>query len=94
MQKLSFVTDEGENIDFFIIDETRVNGVNYLLVCDDEAVEDEAVEEKEQEVDVYILKDISKAEDSEAVYEFVEDEEELNAVGKIFDELMDDVDIK
>ena len=37
-----------------------------------------------------ILKDTSKAEDTEAVYEFVEDDEELNLVGKVFEELMDD----
>lgn len=81
MEKLTFVTEDNENVEFNIIEETRINGVNYLLVSESE---DDA------EAEAYILKDTSKAEDTEAVYEFVEDDEELNLVGKVFEELMDD----
>ena len=42
----------------------------------------------------YILKDTSKAEDTEAVYEFVESEEELDAVSRIFAELLEDMDLE
>ena len=38
----------------------------------------------------YILKDTSAAEDEEAVYEFVEDDTEFDAISRIFAELMDD----
>ena len=70
-----------------IIEETRVNGINYLLVTESEDEEDE-------EAEAYILKDTSKAEDTEAVYEFVESEEELDAVSRIFAELLEDMDLE
>ena len=72
MEKLTFVTEDQESVDFYIIEETRVNGINYLLVTESEDEEDE-------EAEAYILKDTSKAEDTEAVYEFVESEEELRS---------------
>lgn len=34
MEKLTFVTDDNENVELYIIEETRANGVNYLLVTD------------------------------------------------------------
>ena len=76
-----------ESVDFYIIEETRVNGINYLLVTESEDEEDE-------EAEAYILKDTSKAEDTEAVYEFVESEEELDAVSRIFAELLEDMDLE
>ena len=87
MEKLTFVTEDQESVDFYIIEETRVNGINYLLVTESEDEEDE-------EAEAYILKDTSKAEDTEAVYEFVESEEELDAVSRIFAELLEDLDLE
>ena len=87
LEKLTFVTEDQESVDFYIIEETRVNGINYLLVTESEDEEDE-------EAEAYILKDTSKAEDTEAVYEFVESEEELDAVSRIFAELLEDMDLE
>lgn len=87
MEKLTFVTEDQESVEFYIIEETRVNGINYLLVTESEDEEDE-------EAEAYILKDTSKAEDTEAVYEFVESEEELDAVSRIFAELLEDMDLE
>lgn len=87
MEKLTFVTEDQESVDFYIIEETIVNGINYLLVTESEDEEDE-------EAEAYILKDTSKAEDTEAVYEFVESEEELDAVSRIFAELLEDMDLE
>ena len=87
MEKFTFVTEDQESVDFYIIEETRVNGINYLLVTESEDEEDE-------EAEAYILKDTSKAEDTEAVYEFVESEEELDAVSRIFAELLEDMDLE
>ena len=67
--------DDGSSEEFYVVDETRVNDVNYLLVCT----------EPEGDSDAYILKDISPSEDEEAIYEFVEDETELKAVADIFE---------
>ena len=82
-EQIGFETDEGEVL-FYVIEETRVNGTNYLLVTDSE----------EEEADAYILKDTSSPEDREAVYEMVEDEEILSALQKVFRELLDDTDIE
>ena len=43
---------------------------------------------------MYILKDVSKAEDSDAVYEFVENDDEMDYLFKIFTELMEDMEVE
>ncbi len=48
----------------------------------------------DEEGDCYILKDMSGADESDALYEFVEDEDELEGLMKIFAELLDDVDLE
>jgi hypothetical protein len=84
-EKITLVTDDGESVDFYVLEETRVNGMDYLMVTDSE--------EDDEEGDCYILKDISGSEDSEAVYEFVENDDELDYLFKIFTELMSDMDV-
>ena len=51
-------------------------------------------ESEEDEAEAYLLKDLSEDGEAEARYEFVEDEEELEAVSKVFAELLDDVDLE
>ena len=46
------------------------------------------------EGECYILKDRSKAEEEEAVYEFVEDDDELDYLYRIFTELTEDMDVE
>ena len=87
MEKLTFTTDDNEQLEFFILEETRINGINYILVSESE-------DETEEETEVYILKDTSEAENNEAVYEFVEEHDELEYVSKIFTELLDDVGVE
>lgn len=87
MEKLNFVTEENENVSFYVIEETRVNGMNYLLVTD-------SGDEEEDEASAYILKDTSDEQEAEAVYEFVDDDLEFESISKIFAELLDDVDLK
>ena len=65
------------------MEETKLNDVNYLLVC----------ESLEKETEAFILKDTSSPEDEEAVYIFVEDDTELEAVADIFAELLEDEDL-
>lgn len=76
-----FVTEDGENIEFNIIDETKLNGISYILVTDSP---------EEESGDCYIMKDISAEDDEEANYIFVEDDNELNAVFEIFEKIMDE----
>ena len=42
----------------------------------------------------YILKDVSKDTDPEACYEMLEDEDELQAVYKVFEQMLEDVDFE
>ncbi len=84
MEKLIFITpDTQEEVQFYIIEQTRINGMNYLLVT----------ESDEEETEAYILKDTSKTEESDSIYEMVEDEE-LEAISKVFSELLEDIDLE
>ena len=75
MEKLEFIDENGEKTQFYVIEETRINGINYLLVSESD--------NEDEEAEAYILKDTSDAASEEAVYE-------LEVVGKVFSELMDD----
>ncbi len=86
-EKITFTVEEtGEEVELFVVEETRVSGVNYLLVTDSA--------DEEEEGEAYILKDVSDEADTDAIYEMVEDEQELNAVSKIFEELLDDITLE
>ena len=50
--------------------------------------------EGEDEETAYILKDLSEDTDTEANYEILEDDDEIGYVSKIFEELLEDVDIE
>lgn len=85
MNKIEFTLDDTEEVvEFFIIEETKINGESYLLVADSE----------EDDAECLILKDNAEMEDSDSVYEIVEDEIELDAVLRIFEGLLDDIDIE
>lgn len=81
---ITLETEEGESLDFYVLEQTKINGISYLLVTDTE----------DEDGECYILKDRSKAEDQEAVYEFVEDDSEIDNLFGIFRELMEDMDVE
>lgn len=83
MEKITFTPQEGGAVEFYVLEQTMIGGVNYLLVTDS----------GEGDGDALILRDISAPEDVEAVYEIVEDDETLNAVAAVFEKIVDDVDI-
>ena len=82
-EKILFETDEGQEA-YFVIEQTKLNGQVYLLVSDTEDEDGECM----------ILKDISGDGDEQAVYVFVEDDTELEALSRIFEELLEDVEIQ
>ena len=82
-ENIIFENEEGEEASFFVIEQTMLAGVNYLLVAESE----------EDEADAYILREIEE-EDGQTVYEMVEEEEELDALSKIFSELLEDVEFE
>lgn len=85
-EKITLQTEDGEFVDFYVLEETRINGMNYLMVTDSE--------DDEEDGECYILKDVSKAEDSDVVYEFVENDDELDYLYRIFTELMEDMEVE
>lgn len=80
LEKISFVTENDEKVELFVVEETKVNGMNYLLVT----------ESQDEDAECYIFKDTSSAEDAESCYVEVEDSNEFDAVAKIFEELLDE----
>ncbi len=87
-EKIKFIDDvTKEEVEFHVVEQTRVNNINYLLVTED-------TEGGEEEETAYILKDLSSPEDKDAHYEIVEDDEEIDYISKIFSELLEDIDIE
>ena len=75
-----FETENGEELTFYVEEETRVGGISYLLVSDDEE-------------NAYILKDVSGDGEEEAQYVMVDDDDEFSAVAALFGQMMDDTDL-
>lgn len=84
MESIIFTSPEtGEKLELYILEQTCISGVTYLL----------ASEEAEEDSVAYILKEIQTDEDN-VVYEMVEDDVEMNAISKVFAEMLDDVDLE
>ena len=82
MEKIVFEPEEGSPVEFYVLEETKLGGITYILVT----------EEEQGDGDAWILKDISSPEEEEAVYEMVEDDVELDAVGAVFESMREDVE--
>ncbi len=83
--EIMFTTEDGEEVVFEVLEQTRLGGIDYLLVS--------TTGDEEEDAEALILKDISKDTDEEAVYDIVEDEQELKLVADIFKELLDDIEL-
>ena len=81
LEKITFHPDGEEPVEFYVLEQTRIGGVNYILVTDFEEGDGEAL----------ILKDISKDGEEESVFTIVSDDEELSAVAGVFENMLDDV---
>ena len=79
--KIVFESEDG-NEEFYVLEQTMLGGVNYILVTDD--VDSE-------EGDFLVLKE---EKDSFVSYEIPEDDNELRSVIAIFNELLDDFDLE
>ena len=85
MEKVRFTFGDGSGEDeFFVLEETKINGSAYILVTDSQ----------EDDAKCLILKEVSQPKQADSVYEIVEDETELLAVSKVFEELLEDVNIE
>ncbi len=82
MEKISFIPDGEEAIEFYVLEQTRLGGTDYLLVTDKE----------DGDADALILKDTAKDGETESIYEIVSDDKELQAVAAIFEDMLEDVE--
>ncbi len=80
---IMFETEDGEEVSMYVIERTTIAGADYLLVTDSGA----------EEAQAYIMRKL-KDEENQEVYEIVEDDSELEALSKVFAELLEDVEIK
>ena len=78
LEKITFLGDDNQPVELFVIMDTKINGVNYLLVS----------ESDDEDAECIILKEISESETEEVSYEPVEDDRELEYIGSIFQELL------
>lgn len=81
LEKIVFNPEGEEPVEFFVLEQTRIGGINYILVTDFEEGDGEAL----------ILKDISKDGEEESIFSIVSDDEELSAVAGVFDNMLEDV---
>ena len=83
MEKVTLNGENGDTLAFFVVETTRLAGVDYLLVTDAEQGDGEC----------FILRDVGE-EGEEAVYEAVTDDALLDYLASVFAEQLDDVDIE
>ena len=84
MEKIRLKADDGQELEFYVEEQAKIGGCDYLLVSDS----------RDEESQAYILKDISAEDSGIADYVFVEDEGELEAVSKVFEQMLEDVDLE
>ncbi|MBQ7359804.1 MAG: DUF1292 domain-containing protein [Lachnospiraceae bacterium] len=84
MEKITFRPEGEEEVLFYVLEQTRIGGHNYILVTDVEEGDGEA----------YIMKDMSADGDEESVYDMVEDDAELEAVAEVFEKMLEDVTLE
>ena len=82
LEKIKFRPQEGEEVEFYVLEQTRIGGYNYILVTDSE----------EDDAEAFILKDLSKDGEEESIYVIVSDDDELDAVAGVFANMLDDVE--
>ncbi|MBD5106447.1 MAG: DUF1292 domain-containing protein [Lachnospiraceae bacterium] len=82
MEKIEFTPELNEEpVEFFIVEQTMIAGVTYLLVTDQE----------EGDAQALILKDVSGDGEEKSTYAIVSEEKELQAVAGVFENMLDDI---
>lgn len=83
LEKITFRPEGEETVEFYVLEQTRIGGHNYILVTDVE----------EGDGDALILKDMSQDGEEESIYDVVSDDEELEAVSGVFADMLEDIDL-
>lgn len=84
MEKIKFMLDTQESAEFYVLEQTKLSGNQYILVTDVPEGDGEAL----------ILRECSSENGkNENVYEVVDDDTELSAVAAVFESLLDDTEL-
>lgn len=83
MEKIKFTLDTQECVEFYVLEQTKLSGNQYILVTDTQEGDGEAL----------ILKDISRQDLKESIYEIVDDDTEMSAVAAVFENLLEDIEL-
>lgn len=83
LEKITFRPEGEEAVEFYVLEQTRIGGHNYILVTDVE----------EGDGDALILKDMSQDGEEESIYDVVSDDEELEVVSGVFADMLEDIDL-
>ena len=83
LEKITLTPDQGAPVDYYVLQQTMIGGVRYLLLTDVAEGDGEAL----------ILKDISKDGEEESIY-VIPSDEELAAVAGVFENMLDDITLE
>ena len=84
LEKITFNPEGEEPVEFYVLEQTKLGGISYILVTDAEEGDGEAL----------ILKETAENSDrKESVYEIVSDDTELSAVAAVFENLLEDIEL-
>lgn len=84
MEKIKFMLDTEESVEFYVLEQTKLGGNQYILVTD----------AKEGDGEALILKETEESSgQAESIYEIVSDDTELSAVAAVFENLIEDIEL-
>jgi len=87
LDRIEFIFEEtNEVVVFCIVANMQMNDVAYLLVVDENEIDDD-------DATAYIIKAV-EIDGDDVIYELVDDDDELNMVSPRFDELLEQSDFK
>ena len=84
MENIAFTLEGEGTVWFYVLEQTMIGGRHYLLVT----------EEEEGDCDALILKELPREEDTDSIYEIVEEDTELAAVASVFESMLEDIEIE
>lgn len=79
MEKITFELDNNEKAEFFVLEQAKLFGNNYILVTEEDEGDGEAL----------ILKEVGTSK-QDTTYEIVTDDDELSALSSLFESLLED----
>lgn len=87
LETIIFYTEDNEEVEFYVLEQTKIGGFNYLLVVD-------TIDEGDQSAQALILKEQVDDNEEMSTYVIVDDDAELDYISKIFEELSDDIKLE